>query len=56
MENKYYTPSIEEFHVGFECEYKEINSEEWEEDELYYISDKEFEKFRKQMLEFGTNA
>ncbi|MBC7845566.1 MAG: hypothetical protein H7Y10_03640 [Flavobacterium sp.] len=22
MENKYYTPTIEEFHVGFECEHK----------------------------------
>lgn len=22
MENKYYTPEIEEFHVGFECEWK----------------------------------
>jgi hypothetical protein len=22
MENKYYTPTIEEFHIGFECEYK----------------------------------
>ena len=24
-ENKYYTPSIEEFHIGFECEYKAPN-------------------------------
>jgi hypothetical protein len=23
MENKYYTPEIEEFHVGFECEYSD---------------------------------
>jgi hypothetical protein len=26
MENKYYTPTIEEFHVGFECEYVEEES------------------------------
>jgi len=25
MENKYYTPTIEEFHVGFEYEYEDIN-------------------------------
>ncbi|HYD90413.1 MAG TPA: hypothetical protein VEA37_02875 [Flavobacterium sp.] len=24
MENKYYTPEIEEFHVGFECQMKDI--------------------------------
>ena len=26
MENKYYTPTIEEFHVGFECEVATISS------------------------------
>jgi hypothetical protein len=26
MENKYYTPEIEEFHVGFEYEYGQIDS------------------------------
>jgi hypothetical protein len=25
MENKYYTPSIEEFYVGFECEVKDLS-------------------------------
>jgi len=30
MENKYYTPSIEEFHVGFECEWQcKIRKETW---------------------------
>lgn len=30
MENKYYTPSIEEFHVGFECEWQsKIRNESW---------------------------
>jgi len=29
MENKYYTPSIEEFYVGFEYEGREANSYEW---------------------------
>jgi hypothetical protein len=27
--NKYYTPSIEEFHVGFEYESQNINTGEW---------------------------
>lgn len=27
-DNKYYTPSIEEFHVGFECEI--LNTDKWE--------------------------
>jgi len=26
MENKYYTPEIEEFHVGFECEITDVNA------------------------------
>lgn len=31
MENKYYTPTIAEFHVGFECEFKnKMQSNEWE--------------------------
>jgi hypothetical protein len=30
MENKYYTPKIEEFHVGFECEWQsKIRKETW---------------------------
>lgn len=30
MENKYYTPSLEEFHVGFECEWQcKIRKESW---------------------------
>lgn len=32
MENKYYTPSIKEFHVGFE--YERMNGDRWEKDEL----------------------
>lgn len=31
MENKYYTPTIEEFHVGFECEIQ--SSYGWQKDE-----------------------
>jgi hypothetical protein len=27
MENKYYTPTIEEFHVGFECEICDSNND-----------------------------
>lgn len=27
--NKYYTPSIEEFHVGFECELRNFDNGEW---------------------------
>lgn len=27
MENKYYTPKIEEFHVGFECEFKSYKND-----------------------------
>jgi hypothetical protein len=29
MENKYYTPEIEEFHVGFEYEVKVYKKDEW---------------------------
>lgn len=29
MEDKYYTPSIEEFHVGFEYEWLNISNDEW---------------------------
>ncbi len=29
MENKYYVPQIEEFHVGFECEYNNVKSNKW---------------------------
>lgn len=29
MENKYYTPEIEEFHVGFEYEYREDGNGKW---------------------------
>ncbi len=32
MENKYYTPELEEFHVGFEYEYKSIKSWGWFDD------------------------
>jgi len=28
-EDKYYTPDIEEFHIGFEFEYLDINTKEW---------------------------
>ena len=34
MKDKYYVPSIEEIYVGFECEYQEPNSKEFENDEL----------------------
>lgn len=27
MENKYYTPELEEFHVGFECEFKSYRND-----------------------------
>ena len=31
METKYYTPSIEEFHIGFEYEVKDLYSKDsWE--------------------------
>lgn len=29
MENKYYTPTIEEFHVGFEYEYRSSDKTKW---------------------------
>lgn len=29
MENKYYTPTLEEFHVGFEYQQKTISTKEW---------------------------
>ena len=29
MDNKYYTPSIEEFHVGFEYEYYDVIQDKW---------------------------
>ena len=30
MNNKYYTPKIEEFHVGFECEWQsQVRNETW---------------------------
>lgn len=36
MENKYYTPSIEEFFVGFECETRVASFEEnWEKTTIY---------------------
>ncbi len=35
MENKYYTPEIEEFHVGFEYEYKRYDGK-W----IYQVFDK----------------
>ncbi len=35
MENKYYVPSIEEFHVGFECEHKLCDT--WRELTCYHI-------------------
>lgn len=32
MKNKYYTPEIEEFHVGFECEWQcKVRNETWNE-------------------------
>lgn len=30
MENKYYTPTIEEFHIGFEYEWRSSLDKEWE--------------------------
>ena len=32
QQNKYYTPTIEELHIGYECEYLNINGDEdvWE--------------------------
>lgn len=42
MKDKYYTPSIEEFHVGFEFELKDPITQIWvkfifEEDKLWFI-------------------
>lgn len=37
MENKYYTPTIEEFHIGFEYEYR--NGDEWKKDILSEFSE-----------------
>ena len=36
MEKKYYTPEIEEFHIGFECETLERDS--WKKVEIYDVS------------------
>ena len=37
MEEKYYTPAIEEFHVGFECEVYNGGLDQWE---YYLVSNK----------------
>jgi hypothetical protein len=37
MDNKYYTPTIEEFHIGFEYELQAYDTKEWE---YYQIEDK----------------
>ena len=37
MDSKYYTPSIEEFHIGFEYEYR--NGDKWEKDILSKFSE-----------------
>lgn len=34
MENKYYTPKLEEFHIGFEYEIKEWGKEDWHKKEI----------------------
>lgn len=41
MDNKYYTPTIEEFCVGFECEIKNSSGEhfEWEHFEIISVDD-----------------
>lgn len=40
-DNKYYTPTIEEFHVGFECEMKNSSDEpfEWEPFKIIGVDD-----------------
>ena len=40
MENKYYTPEIEEFHIGFEFEYFEpVRTEGYVKSEIFFPSD-----------------
>lgn len=34
MENKYYTPEIEEFHIGFEFEYENKLLKQWKQEKL----------------------
>lgn len=40
-EEKYYTPSIEEFHVGFEYEIKSIEMNDWEKVQFLFTEDHE---------------
>jgi len=35
MENKYYTPSIEDIRVGYECEWKDCDEHTWEKKNEY---------------------
>lgn len=46
MENKYYTPTIEEFHVGFECEYTNGRMQNWMQTTIQFApSDNFFKHF-----------
>lgn len=38
MENKYYTPEIEEFHIGFEFEYENKLLEQWRQEKLSLVT------------------
>lgn len=40
MDNKYYTPTIEEFHIGFEYEYFEpVNNTGWVKAEIHFFDE-----------------
>ena len=65
MENKYYTPTIEEFHVGFECEVYGFNpnnrlnnniEKKWEKitfsiEDINLLKDKYLDSFRVKYLD-----
>ena len=65
MENKYYTPTIEEFHVGFECEVYGFNpnnrlnnnfGKKWEKitfsiEDINLLKDKYLDSFRVKYLD-----
>lgn len=59
MQNKYYTPEIEEFHVGFECEFKSYKNnhqggsvEQWDK---YVIKIDTFDKESYEQITYRTN-
>lgn len=47
MENKYYIPEIEEFHVGFEFEHKSIGKNEWNKEVTEVIDIKNIEGIQR---------